>query len=100
MREVFEDAKAKIEHLLTLNVLRGELDEHVAQVWKEAVGSLEDYDFAHLMRLCRNLPRAKVTSAIIRFLMERHYPFRELVIYNTDADFKRRMGLEDFDTVY
>lgn len=97
MRGYISEARDAIELRLTLSVILGQLDEKMAQVWKDAIRSLDDGDIVQLIRRVWNLPEAESTSATLRFLMERHYPFREFILYRTDDDFKRRMGLLDYE---
>jgi hypothetical protein len=95
MSSPYAATRANIERRLTLGVLRGDLDESLADVWREAFRSLNDEDMAVLMRLTRGLSPYRASAATLRFLMEHHYPFREMVLYRTDDDFKRRMRLLD-----
>jgi len=95
MSSIYEDARETIELRLTLNVILGELDEALASVWRDAFRCLNDKDIAHLMSLTRGLDAHRASSVTLRFLMERCYPFREMVLYQTDDAFKRRMGLDE-----
>jgi len=95
MSSVYAEARETIELRLTVSVILGDLDESVAGVWSEAFRCLPDEDIGTLMRLTRGLNGHQASSATIRFLMDRCFPFREMVIYQTDDDFKRRMGLEE-----
>jgi len=97
MSSLYADARETIELRLALNVILGDLGESQARVWCDAFRSLQDEDIAQLMMITRRLNERQASSATLRFLMERFYPFREMVLYQTDAAFKRRMGLEEFD---
>ena len=96
MSSPYAATRANIERRLTLGVLFGDLDESLAEVWREAFRSLNDYEIATLMRLTRGLSHQKISAITLRFLMEHHYPFREMVLYHTGDDFKRRMMLHDY----
>jgi hypothetical protein len=96
MSSPYAETRANIERRLILGVLLGDLDESLADVWREAFRSLKDSEIATLMRRARGLNNRRASAFTIRFLMEHHYPFREMVLYHTDDDFKRRMGLLDF----
>jgi hypothetical protein len=96
MRSSYAATRANIDRRLVLGVLRGELDESQAEVWREAFRSLNDCELAALVRLTRGLSHQRVSALTLRFLMEHHYPFREMVLYQTDDRFKRRMMLTDY----
>jgi hypothetical protein len=96
MSSPYAATRANIERRLMLGVLLGDLDESLAEVWRQAFRSLDDSEIATLMRQTHSLSNHRASALTLRFLMERHYPFREVVIYHTDDDFKRRMGLLDF----
>jgi hypothetical protein len=96
MNSPYADTRANIELRLTLGVLVGDLDESLAEVWREAFRSLDDKDIEILMRRSVGLSSRQACMLTLRFLMERHYPFREMILYHTDDEFKRRMGLQDF----
>ena len=96
MNSPYASTRANIERRLTLGVLRGDLDESLADVWREAFRCLNDQEMAALMRLTAGLSHQRVSAITLRFLMEHHYPFREMVLYHTDDDFKRRMMLLDY----
>ncbi len=98
MNSIYADARETIELRLTLNVILGELDESMARVWREAFRSLQDDDIAKLMLLTRGLDDHQASSITLRFLMDRCFPFREMVQYQTDEAFKRRMGLDGRDS--
>lgn len=95
-RSPYAETRANIERRLTLGVLLGDLDESLAEVWREAFRSLDDSEFAILMRQAYGLNKRQASTLTLRFLMEHHYPFREMVMYQTDDQFKRRMGLQGF----
>jgi hypothetical protein len=95
MSSPYAATRTNIERRLTLGVLRGDLDESLAEVWREAFRSLNDRELAVLVRLTRSLSPHRASATTLRFLMEHHYPFREMVLYQTDDDFKRRMMLLD-----
>jgi hypothetical protein len=95
MNSIFADARETIELRLTLSVILGELDEALAAVWRDAFRNLEDKDIALLMMLTRGLDDRHASAVTLRFLMNRSYPFREMVLYQTDDAFKRRMGLDE-----
>lgn len=97
MSSLYAEARETIELRLTLSVILGDLDESLARVWSEAFQSLNDEDIARLMRITRGLSDHQASSATLRFLMDHFYPFREMVLYQTDDVFKRRMGLDEFD---
>jgi len=96
MSSSYAATRANIDRRLILGVLRGDLDESLAEVWREAFRSLNDREMATLMHLTRGQSRQKVSAITLRFLMEHHYPFRETVLYQTDDRFKRRMMLSDY----
>lgn len=96
MSRSYTATRANIERRLTLAILRGDLDESVAEVWREAFRSLNDAEMAALIRLLRDSSPARVSAITLRFLMEHYYPFREMVLYETDETFKRRMMLHDY----
>jgi hypothetical protein len=96
MSSPYAETRANIERRLILGVLRGDLDESLAGVWREAFRSLDDHEIAALVRQTRGLSYQKASGLTLRFLMERHYPFREMVLYQTDDNFKRRMMLSDY----
>ena len=96
MSSPYATTRANIERRLILGILRGDLDESLAEVWREAFRSLDDQDIAALMRQTRGLSCQKASALTVRFLMEHHYPFREMVLYNTGDEFKRRMKLLDY----
>jgi len=95
MSSPYAATRANIERRLTLGILRGDLDESLAEVWREAFRNLNDQDMAALMRLMRGTSPQRAGATTLRFLMEHHYPFREMVLYHTGDDFKRRMMLLD-----
>jgi hypothetical protein len=97
MNSLYADARETIELRLTLNVILGELDESLASVWRDAFRSLQDKDFAQLLMMTRGLDDHQASATTLRFLMDHCYPFREMVLYQTDAAFRRRMGLDEFD---
>lgn len=97
MRGFITEARDAIELRLTLSVILGQLDETIAQIWKDAIRSLDDREIEQLIRCVWNLPEAQLSSATLKFLMDKYYPFRELILYGTDDEFKRRMGLLDFE---
>jgi hypothetical protein len=96
MSSPYAATRLNIDRRLILGVLRGELDESQAEVWREAFRSLKDHEMAALMRLTRGQSPQKASAITLRFLMEHHYPFREMVLYQTDDGFKRRMMLSDY----
>jgi len=96
MNSPYAATRANIERRLTLGVLRGDLDESLADVWREAFRSLNDQEMAALVRLTRGSSHQRASTITLRFLMEHHYPFREMVLYHTDDNFKRRMMLVDY----
>lgn len=98
MNSIFADARETIELRLTLNVILGELDESMAGVWRDAFRCLQDDDIAKLMMMTRGLDDHRASSITMRFLMDRCFPFREMVLYQTNDDFKRRMGLDGRDS--
>jgi hypothetical protein len=69
------------------------LDESFAALWRNAISSLEDDEIEGLMKKVSSLNLPLAAAFTLRFLMEHHYPFREIIIYQTDDDFKRRIGL-------
>ncbi|MDZ7345084.1 MAG: hypothetical protein ONA90_11295 [candidate division KSB1 bacterium] len=95
-RSPYAEARANIERRLALGVLLGDLDESVAEVWREAFRSLDDGEIGRLMWQTRGLSPRQASALTLRFLMEHYYPFREMVVYHTDDQFKRRMGLQRF----
>jgi hypothetical protein len=95
MSSIYADARETIELRLTLNVILGELDEGHATVWRDAFRNLQDNDIALLMMLTRGLDDRHASAVTLRFLMNRSYSFREMVLYQTDDAFKRRMGLDE-----
>ncbi|MDZ7288603.1 MAG: hypothetical protein ONB44_03895 [candidate division KSB1 bacterium] len=96
MSNPYAETRANIECRLILGVLRGDLDESQAKVWREAFRSLDDSEFATLMRQIRGLSYQQASALTVRFLMDRYYPFREMILYQTDDSFKRRMRLLDY----
>jgi hypothetical protein len=96
MSSPYAATRANIERRLTLGVILGDLDESLAEVWREAFRSLDDHEMATLMRLTSGLSHQRASAITLRFLMEHHYPFREMVLYHTDDNFKRRMRLLDY----
>jgi hypothetical protein len=97
MSSPYAATRENIELRLTLNVILGDLDESFAHVWRDAFRSLEDRDIARLLMMARRLDAHQASALTLRVLMEHHYPFREMVMYQTDAAFKRRMGLDGSD---
>lgn len=95
MTNLCAKTRENIEWRLTLSVLLGDLDESVTEVWLQAIRSLDDQDLAALIRQAAVLPERHACALTLRFLMERHFPFREMIMYQTDETFKRRMGLAD-----
>lgn len=95
MANLCQKTREDIEWRLTLNVLLGDLDETVTEVWRQAIRSLDDRDLAALIRQAAVLPERHASALTLRFLMARHFPFREMILYQTDDAFKRRMGLTD-----
>lgn len=95
MSSKFDDARDSIELKLTLKVLLGYLEEDIAVVWRNAIRQLDDTDIAHLTRLTQNCPDYKVSSVLLKYLMNKNYPFRELILYRTDEAFKRRLGIKE-----
>ncbi|MFQ5707313.1 MAG: hypothetical protein ACE5HO_07675 [bacterium] len=95
MSGVFDNARDSIELRLTLNVLLGNIEESIAQVWKEAIRNLNDAEIAHLTRVVQRCPHYKVSSEVVKLLMKKSYPFKEMILYQTDEDFKRRLGLDE-----
>ena len=59
----------------------------MAQVWKKAIGSLDEQDLRVLLRYLQHLQEIELALFLIRFLMERNYSFREMILYNTDTEF-------------
>ncbi|HEX32185.1 MAG TPA: hypothetical protein ENF88_00660 [Candidatus Acetothermia bacterium] len=90
-----EQIRREIEWRLTLGVLSGMMDESVAEVWKRALDELKDGDLHDLIRSTRGLSDGESWRATIRFIMSRNYPFREFILYETDDEFKRRLGIRD-----
>ncbi len=97
MGAVNDDARDSIELKLTLNVILGHLEENVAQVWKDAIRKLDDDEISYLMRLANKYPSSIVSTVMLKFLMRKSYPFKEMILYQTDENFKRRMGIDDFE---
>ena len=97
MRSQFELTREMIEFKINLNVILGELEEEFAEIWIEAIRSLSDEQIAALIRITNALSPEQGSKFTLRYLMENNYPFRELVLYQTDDNFKRRMGLLDYD---
>ena len=95
MKSPIEGAKEDICLHLTLNVILGELDEDVAQLWQEAIDVLNEDDMRQLLSETHCLKSHEVASITMRFLMNKYYPFCEFVMYNTDDEFKQRMGISD-----
>jgi len=96
MRSPYAATRANIERRLILGILRGELEEAQAEVWREAFRSLSDREMAALVLQTRGRSQQSASAVTIRFLMEHHYPFREMVLYETGDGFKRRMRLSDY----
>lgn len=96
MRSPYAATRANIERRLILGILRGELEEAQAEVWREAFRSLSDREMAALVQQTRSRSPQRASAITIRFLMEHHFPFREMVLYQTGDDFKRRMRLSDY----
>jgi len=96
MNSPYAATRANIERRLNLGVAKGDLDESQAEVWREAFRSLDDQEIATLMRATRRASPQHASAMTIRFLMEHHYPFREMVLYQTDENFKRRMHLSEY----
>jgi|GEM_PF-1981163 hypothetical protein len=94
-RNKLDKVREEIEWRLTLGVLSGMMDEAVAEVWKRAVDELKDGDLQDLILTTRGLSEAESWRATIRFIMSRNYPFREFILYETDEEFKRRLGIRD-----
>jgi hypothetical protein len=97
MRSQFELTREMIEFKINLNVILGELEEEFADIWIKAIRSLSDEQIAALIRITNALSPEQGSKFTLRYLMENYYPFRELVLYQTDDEFKRRMGLLDYD---
>ena len=95
MRSPYSEARESIDLKLTLGVLLGGLHESHAEVWKDAFRHLDDKEMGMLIRKTSSLDSRRATSYTVRFLMERHYPFREMIQYHTNDGFKIRMGLYD-----
>lgn len=89
----FDSARDSIELRLTLNVILGYLEESVAEVWKDAINKLDDREIAYLARVTQKHPIHEVSRMMLRYLMQKSYPFKEMILYRTDEDFKRRLGL-------
>ena len=97
MDGLFGKARENIELKLILSVLLGDMEEEMAEIWKEAIRGLDDQDMRQLVLLTRGQPDESVPSVTLKFLMERSYSFREMILYQTAPEFRRRMGLEDID---
>ncbi|MFQ6113197.1 MAG: hypothetical protein ACE5NG_03805, partial [bacterium] len=76
-----DDARDSIELKLTLNVILGHLEESVAQVWKDAIGQLDDEEISQLIRLAQRYPSSTVSSIMLKRLMKKSYPFKEMILY-------------------
>ncbi len=96
MGSQFKQTRELIRYKISLNVLLGELDSRVAEVWVEAFESLNDEQMLQLMNMLETLDPAQACKVTIKFLMDNYYPFRELILFQTDEAFKRKMGLQDY----
>lgn len=96
MGGLFDDTRDTIELRLTLNVILGYLEESVAEVWKEAIRQLNDEEISQLTRVTQKCPNSQVSSVLLKFLMRKSYPFKEMILYRTDENFKRKLGIDDF----
>ena len=97
-RQGLERIRRDIEWRLALGVLTGVVDEAVAEVWRRALSELKDGDLRDLVHRTQGLSEGEGWRETIRFLMARNYPFREFILYETDDDFKRRLGIPDGDS--
>ncbi|RMD99858.1 MAG: hypothetical protein D6814_04790 [Calditrichaeota bacterium] len=97
MGSQFEQTRELIRFKINLSVILGELNENVAKVWVEAFNSLNDNQMIHLMNQIQYLDPATACKITLKYLMDNYYPFRELILYQTDESFKKRMGLENLD---
>ena len=95
MQDLCKETRENIELKLTLSVVLGDLDEGFANLWIDAVRSLNDRDMSLLIKQAAGLNGRHASSLTLRFLMQHHYPFREMVLYHTDDDFKKKMGLNE-----
>lgn len=96
MGNPFQHTRDLIKFKISLSVLLGELEPRLAEVWLEAFESLDDAQMQELMALIESLDTTQACKVTLRYLMDNHYPFRELILFETDDAFKRRMGLEDY----
>ena len=96
MGSQIEQTRELVKFKINLSVVLGELDEKVAEVWVDAFNSLNDAQMANLIAQIEFLNPAQACKVTLKYLMDNHYPFRELILYQTDDAFKRRMGLENF----
>ena len=94
-KKKLDRVRQEIEWRLTLGVLSGMMDESVAEVWQRALEELKDGDLHDLIRSTQGLSDVDSWRATIRFIMARNYPFREFILYETDDEFKRRLGIRD-----
>ncbi|MFQ5823607.1 MAG: hypothetical protein ACE5JB_06090 [bacterium] len=97
MCEAIDDTRDTIELKLTLNVILGNLEESIAEVWKDAIRKLDDEEISQLTWLAQRYPSSKFSSIMLKFLMNKSYPFKEMILYQTDENFKRRMGIDDLE---
>ncbi|MDQ7054573.1 MAG: hypothetical protein Q9P14_17425 [candidate division KSB1 bacterium] len=97
MGSYFELTRDLIRFKIHLIVATGGLEPKIAAVWEEAFNSLNDLQMMELMQRIEHLEPMQACKITLRYLMDHHYPFRELILYHTDDTFKRRMGLEQDD---
>ncbi len=97
MGSQFELTRDLIRFKIHLIVAKGGLEPKIAAVWEEAFNSLDDAQMLELIQRIEQLDPMQACKITLQYLMEHHYPFRELILYHTDETFKRRMGLEQDD---
>lgn len=90
-----QEARKRIEQRLQFSVSLGRLDEPLAKLWHEAINHLDDQKMAMLIERASALSNRAAGALTLRSLMESFYPFREMIIYHTDDEFKKKMGMPE-----
>lgn len=90
-----QEARRRIKQRLQFSVSLGRLDEPLAKLWHEAFNHLDDQEMALLIERAGALSQRAASALTLRSLMENFYPFREMIICQTDDAFKKRMGMSE-----
>lgn len=96
MDSQYKKAKQKIEDILSIGVLLGEINHELASEINTTVQRLSDKEIIELTELTRQQPQNQFAARCIQFLSERNYRLKEIILYTATPEQLRRLGFEDW----